>query len=144
MNEKLADIVYQFCEVLEKEEWKPMEEAIEKIVDTSLKNKEGLREMLSRHPRWDNDTLRITMPVDTNGERLDVPERMKGFRSICDEGEIDTDPLEVFESVLTRGGVLTVDDCDALQAKGYNGGKTGQKIGRAINAWAMVYSFCNF
>jgi hypothetical protein len=41
--------------------------------------------------------------------------------------------------VLTRGGVLTSDDCHALKEKGYNDGKTGQKIGRAINAWATTH-----
>ena len=81
--------------------------------------------------------MRIVIPIETNGERLDVPEKMEGFRLMC-AGK-DTAPLGVFESVLTRGSMLTLDDCNALKAKGYNGGKTGQKIGRAINAWATAH-----
>ena len=80
MSEIRAEIVNQFCEILEKEDWEPEEEAVGKIVDTSLRNKEGLREMLSRHPKWDANTMRITMPVETNGERIDVPEKMDGLR----------------------------------------------------------------
>ena len=137
MSEERADIVRQFCAILEEEGWEPEESAIEKIVNTSLKNKEGLRKMLSRHSAWDEDTMRIALPVETNGERIDVPEKMGEFRRMCEN--IDLSPLDVFESVLTRGGMLTPDDCNALHAKGYTGGKTGQKIGRAINAWATAH-----
>ena len=34
--------------------------------------------------------------------------------------------------------MLTPNDCNALKEKGYDGGKTGQKIGRAINAWSTA------
>jgi hypothetical protein len=138
MSVKRTDIVRQFCDILEEEGWEPEKSAIEKIVNTSLKSKEGLRKMLSRHPKWDSETLRITMPIEPSDGRLDVPEKMDGFRLLLSEG-IEKSPLDVFESVLTRGGALTSDDCNALQAKGYNGGKTGQKIGRAINAWATAH-----
>jgi len=137
MSEERADIVRQFCAILEDEGWEPGWSAIEKIVNTSLKNKEGLQKMLSRHSAWDEDTMRITMPIETNGERIDVSDKMEGFRCMCEN--IDLSPLDVFESVLTRGGMLTPDDCNALQAKGYTGGKMGQKIGRAINAWATAH-----
>ena len=137
MSETRADIVHQFCTTLTAEGWEPAEWAIERIVDTSLNNKKGLREMLSLHSLWDCTTMRITMPVNTNGERLDVSEKMNGFRLLCDK--IDTSSLDVFEPVLTRGGSLTSEDCHALQAKGYYGGKKGQKIGRAINAWSTAH-----
>ena len=137
MDKVRDEIVDQFYDILEKEGWEPEEEAVGKIVDTSLKNKEGLREMLSRHPKWDDNTMRIIMPVETNGERIDVPEKMDGFRLLCEE--IDTDPLSVFETVLARGGLVTSDDCFALKVRGYDGGKAGQKIGRAINAWSITH-----
>jgi len=137
MSEERADIVRQFCAILEHEGWEPGWSAIEKIVNKSYKNKEGLRKMLSRNPAWDDTTLRIIMPIETNGERVNVSEKMEGFRLMCNE--TNTTPLDVFESVLTRGGTLTPDDCNALKAKGYDGGKTGQKIGRAINAWATAH-----
>jgi hypothetical protein len=144
MSEKLADIVHQFCEILREEEWEPMEPAIEKIVTTSFQHKEGLRKMLSRHPLWDDTTMRITMPIEPNGERIDVPEKMDGFRLLCDEVKIDDSPLNVmplsvFETVLSRGGTLTSDDCEDLKVRGYEGGKNGQKIGRAINAWSAAH-----
>ena len=91
--------------------------------------------------KWDCGSMRIIMPIEFNGERLDVPCKMAGFRLMCNG--IDTSPLEVFESVLTsvltRGGMLTPDDCNALKEKGYDGDKTGQKIGRAINAWSTAH-----
>jgi len=136
MDEVRAEIVDQFYNILEKEDWQPTKSAIEKIVDTSLKHKKVLRKMLSLHPRWDDTTMRITMPVETNGERLDVSDKMSQFRTMC--VGTDTGPLNVFESILTRGGQLTPEDCNDLQARGYSGGKAGQKIGRAINAWATA------
>jgi hypothetical protein len=125
MSGQQADIVRQFCAILESEEWESTESANGKIVYTSLKNKKGLRKMLSRHPKWDKKTMRITMPIEPNGERLDVRDTMEGFRLLCNG--IDTSPLDVFESVLTRGGMITPDDYHALQAIGYNGGKLGHK-----------------
>ena len=136
MNDNRAEIVRQFFAVLKAEDWQPTKTAIEKIVDMSLKHKKVLRKMLSLHPRWDDATMRITMPVETNGERLDVPDKMSGFRNMCIG--VDISPLDVFETILTRGGALTFEDCIDLEAKGYNGGKVGQKIGRAINAWATA------
>ena len=136
MDEVRAKIVNQFYNILVKEDWQPTMSAVEKIVDTSLKHKKVLRKMLSLHPRWDDTTMRITMPVETNGERLDVSDKMSGFRMMC--VGTDTAPLNVFESILTRGGQLTPEDCNDLQARGYSGGKAGQKIGRAINAWATA------
>jgi hypothetical protein len=59
MSEERAHIVKQFVDVLESEGWEIDEWAIEKIVDTSLENKKGLRDMLSRHSAWDEKTLRI-------------------------------------------------------------------------------------
>ena len=94
MSEERADIVRQFCAILEDEGWEPGVSAIENIVDTSLKNKERLRNMLSRHPKWDDTTLRIAIPIETNGERLDVPEKMESFRLLC--AGADTAPLDVF------------------------------------------------
>ena len=139
MSALRKNIVDQCCYILQQEGWSRTESAIKTIVDTSFENKEKLREMLSRHPEWDNDTMRIIVPVETNGERLDVPEKMDGFRYMCHRvsAAIDVSPLEIFESVLIRGGVVTSEDCDALHSAGYNGGKKGQKIGRAINAWAV-------
>jgi len=137
MSEERAHIVKQFGNVLEEEGWEIDNWAIEKIVDTSLENKERLRKMLSRHAAWDEKTMRITLPIDYNAERQDVPEKMDGFRTMCEN--VDTSALDVFSQVLERGGALTADDCAALQACGYSKGKIGQKIGRAINAWAVAH-----
>ena len=125
-----------FCAILEEEGWEPEWSAIEKIVNTSFQNKAELRKMLSRNPAWDETAMRIIMPIEPNGERLDVSDKMEGFRLMCNG--TDMAPLDVFESILARGGMLTPDDCNALKAKGYEGGKSGQKIGRAINAWATA------
>ena len=64
-------------------------------MEESLKNKRELRKMLSRHPEWDGGSMRIIMPIESNGERLDVSCKMAGFRLMCNG--IDTSPLEVFE-----------------------------------------------
>ena len=104
MSEKRADIVRQFCAILENEGWEPEKSAIEKIVHTSFKNKEGLRNMLSRNPAWDKTTMRITMPIETNGERLDVPEKMESFRLMCN----GTDSLHVFRTNHTTSTLRSI------------------------------------
>ena len=136
MSEEGAHIVKQFLYVLEEEGWDATKWAIERIVNTSLENKERLRTMLSHHSAWDAKTMRITLPIDYVAERLDVPEKMDGLRTMCKD--VDTSALDVFAKVLIRGGVLTADDCSALQACDYHYGRVGQKIGRAINAWAVA------
>ena len=136
-------ITRQFVEILKREGWDPTEKAVEKIVKKSLKNKSWLRKMLSKHSNWDKETMRVTFPITDSYGRLDVQEKMDKFMEMCHEvdgiGNIETLPLFIFREVLERGGPLTKSDCAVLEARNYTGGKAGQKIGRAINAWAVSH-----
>lgn len=151
----VASISERFEKALIKNGWKPNPKLSTKVVKRALAAKTRLRCLLSRHPNWSFEDQAVIYPIaETRFEYLNQLHTFYNavytwINSFIKEKEkravalMYKDQANIFYNAIKDNQLLTTDQpfCTALIGTYYDKQKVGQKMSRAINAWAKLVGF---